>query len=480
MSKQKYWRIDIFPFCICFFFFTLYTTLSIVRHLHYGSFGFDLGIADQIVWLYSRFKAPITTIQFYTFTSLLTDHLEFIYILLAPFYWLYNSVITLLIIQAFFVSFSGIPIYLLAKRKNIDHWVSNSLLFSYLLFFGIQNAIWFDVHSLAFGASLLAWFIYFLDKGNAKWTLLTLVLTFLCKEDMALLTLLIGLIYFFYGNKKIASYIISISVIYLFVVFAVYFPYFTHDGYRYAGKSGIFSDLKLSYLYDSANKINILFYSISWFGFLPILSPIFLIPAFGDISHYFIFGHLVSGAQVIFGHYQVALAPLLVLPTIVVIGRSKILNNKYLVLYICILAIVFQYTLHLPLSYLTKSWFWQTPSSVKNINNIIRYIPENESVVSQNNITAHLSHRNDIFTLWPSKKTFPHVTLCGKTVCNWFRWAGKPNYLVVDTGENWDIRHLLSNRDDYINGLNNLEVSGIIRKYHQEGNATLYKILKQP
>jgi len=105
---------------ICLLFFAAYTTLALIKHAHYLS-GYDLAIADQVVWKYSQLKAPITTIQSYTFTSLLTDHVEIIYLFLAPFYWLYNNPATLLVLQALFVSFSGLPVYLLAKQKKATH-----------------------------------------------------------------------------------------------------------------------------------------------------------------------------------------------------------------------------------------------------------------------------------------------------------------------------------------------------------------------
>jgi len=392
-------------FGICFIFFLAYTTLSAVRHMHYGSFGFDLGLTDQVIWKYSQFKTSITTIHYYPFTSLLTDHVELIYILLAPFYWIYNNVLTLLLLQSLVISLSGIPIYLLARKKGVQKWLSYSLLFSYLMFYGIQNALWSDVHSLVFGASFLAWFIYFLDCNDTLWTFITFFLTVICKEDMALLTLLISFVYFIDYRTKTAIYLVGFSLLYLFAIFYIYFPHFTRDGYRYMSNKRSFTNLKLSYYYDTSDKRNVIFYSFAWFGFLSLLAPLFLLPAFGDLSHYFLFGDLAR-AHGLFEQYRITLAPLLALATIIAISKYKWLNSKYLAVYVLALVLIFQYTLHLPVSYLTKGWFWHEPTSVNNINKIIKFIPVNASIVSQNNITPHISHRDEIFTLWPDKKTF--------------------------------------------------------------------------
>jgi len=467
-------------FFLCLLFFLAYSTLSVVRHNHFGSFGFDLGISDQIVWKYSQFQLPITTVQSYPFTSIFTDHIEFIYVLLSPFYWIFNSPLTLLLLQTFMVSFSGIPIYLLAKKRNINQFVSIALLFSYLMFYGIQNALWFDVHSLSFGAAFLAWFIYFLDIKAKLWTILLFILAIICKEDIAFLTGIISLVYFIKRKDKISLILIVGSGLYLFSIFYIYFPYFTQDGYRYQSEGGLFSNLKFSYFYDNADKKNTIFYSFAWFGFLPLLVPFYLLPALADLTHYFVFANFLEAAQGLFMHYRVTLAPLLIFPTIMAINKFKILNNKYVALYLVLFAAFFQYYFHLPLSYLTKQWFWREPATAKDINAIISLIPPDASVVSQNNITPHIAHRHEIFTLWPEKRDFKYNSPCMKPTCNWLRWAGNPSYLVVDTALDWDIRHLLANREDYIDGLDNLEKAGAVKKYKQNGSATLYRVIKSP
>jgi hypothetical protein len=140
-----------------------------------------------------------------------------------------------------------------------------------------------------------------------------------------------------------------------------------------------------------------------------------------------------------------------------------------------------QYSLHLPLSYLSKQWFWYESPSVKTINSVItNFIPQNATIVSQNNITPHLSERKSIYTLFPNTKDFIKNSPCGQKTCNWFRWAGEPEYLIIDTSKDWDIRHMLANRGDYINGLKNLEKTGVVKIYKQEGTTILYKVLKNP
>src|SRR5258705_11091053 len=104
---------------ICLVFTLLYLVLEIIRFENFGAFGFDLGLTDQIFWKYSHFQAPITTIHYFPFTSLLSDHFELIFAPLSIFYWIWESPKMLLFIQTFFVCFSGIPIFLMAKKANL-------------------------------------------------------------------------------------------------------------------------------------------------------------------------------------------------------------------------------------------------------------------------------------------------------------------------------------------------------------------------
>ena len=290
MSSVK----KLLPYLICAIFFIAYSTLSIVKHNHYQSYGFDLGITDQIVWEYSKFEPPITTVHYYPYTSILTDHVEFIYAPLSLFYWIWNDPRMLLLLQAATICFAGVPLYLLALNKKIKPLIAYALLLSYLTFYGLQNAIWYDVHSEVFGASFLAWFIYFLDKKNKYLSLTFFLLTILSKENMALLTLLVSGVYFLKRRSKQDLLYILFSILYLFIIFEIYFPYFTKMGYEYASTNGLLGSIDLRDFFNTASKQEVFLVSLGWFGFLPLLSPLSLIPFFGDLFIYFVIGNNIK------------------------------------------------------------------------------------------------------------------------------------------------------------------------------------------
>lgn len=468
-----------FAFLICFIFFIAYLVLGLVKHFHFLS-GYDLAVINQSVWQYSHFAFPNSTVHAYAFTPVFWDHIEFILLILSPFYWIHPNSETLILLQSLLFSFSGIPVYLLARKYKINKLLSLSLLFSYFTFFGVQNALWSDVHSLVFGASFLAFFIYFLDKNNKWLAILFFFFAITSKEDIALLTFLISFVYLIINKRKINFLLMVVSVIYLSGIFFIYFPHFV-GGYRFANENGLLSDVNLFNFFNTPEKRQVIFYTLNSFGFLPLLNPLFLIPYLGDLAHYFILGNnTVTSAQSIFLHYRVTDSILLVWPLILVIGKFKKLNNKYLSIYILFFACFTTYILHAPLTYLSKSWFWTKPSGVENIKMAINAIPKDAYIVTQVNISPHVSNRGLIVTMWGDGKDFSENSPCGEKNCKWFKWAGDPKYLIVDTSPEWNIINLLANREDFISGLNNMEKDGTIEKYKEFGTAKIYHVRKKP
>ena len=486
MSSRKYAvvqkkLITLLPYVICFFFFVAYSTLSIVRHSNYSSFGYDLGINDQVVWRYSTFQSPVSTIDPFPEKIKFYAHVELVYMLVAPFYWIWSSRKMLILVRTAWFCFSAIALYKLAREKGVNQWVSVALVVSYLGFYGVQNAMWADVHSSEFAAGFLMWLLYFMEAKKKVASYIFFFLAITARENIAFLTFLTSFVLFLKERAKIMLYFMGISLLYLFFIFFIFFPHILHVPYLYQNSGGIFSNLNPLSLVDSYENREVIWYTLLSFGFLPLLSPLYLLPVLGNLIVYFVFASELTGAQGLFGHYRISMVPFLAWAAIYAVVKYKNLNTWKTALYLIFFTLLVQYVLHLPLSYLSKDWFWNKPSAVNNINEVKQtYLPRNASVVAQNNIIPHISHRDKIYTLYPEKKKFASQSPCGRSECNWFRWHGHPEFLFVDISSAWDIRHLFANRDEYIDGLHNLEKAGIIKNYKQRGSTILYKVVRNP
>ena len=469
------------PYLLVVLFCLAFTVLVFVRHDHYQSFGYDLGINAQTVWKYSQFELPFSTIDPTPDKPKLAEHVELVYALIAPFYWIWDSRRMLLLVRNIWFCFSAIAVYKLARKKKLNFWIATALTVGYLGFYGVQNAIWADLHSASFAAAFLTWFIYFLETKRKKISFVFFLLAITAKENIGLLTFLISLVYFWKEKSKLLLFYMAASVAYVAFIFAVFFPYIMHVTYLYQNSGGLFSNLNPLSFFDTQEKREVIWYSLLSFGFLPLLSPWYLLPAIGDLATYFVIANELPGAQGLYQQYRITLTPILLWATIITLSKWKFFNNKKIALYLVVCTLVVQYILHLPLSYLSKSWFWTEPSGVANINYMKDFVlPTNISVVAQNNIVPHISNRDRLYSLYPEKKIFTTNSPCGKKECNWFHWYGHPQFLFVDTSPEWDIRHLLANRDDFIDGLKNLEKAKIIAVYRRIGTTTLYAININP
>lgn len=471
----------VLPYCIILSFFVAYSILSIVRHTNYHSFGYDLGINDQVVWKYSQLQIPINTIHPFPTQTKFVSHIELIYFLLTPFYWIWSTRKMLLLVEIGFFCFSAIPAYLLAKQMKLPYVICVALLICYLGFYGVQHALWFNVHSISFGAGFLMWFIYLSEKRNYRWSILFFLLAIFSKENVALLTFAISCVFFWRKKEKKFLTFAAISILYLSFVFFVYFPIIVDKTYLYANSNGLLSNVNPLSMIDTQEKREVIWYALLSFGFLPLLSPLVLVPVLMDLAMYFVVASELPGAQGLYMHYRITLSPLLFWAAVVTLQKYHVLQKKIIAVYLLFCLAFIQYILHLPLSYLCKEWFWKEPASVKTITIIgEKYLSSNVSLVAQNNIVPHVNHRDEIYTLYPEKKNFVDSSPCGKKTCDWFRWFGNPKFLFVDTSSEWDARHLLINRENFIAGLQNLEKKRVISKYIISGTTILYIINKNP
>lgn len=126
------------------FFAIAYLLLGVIKHNNFLS-GYDLSIIDQAIWKYSQFKNPITTTHEFYDTPIYIDHLELIFILIAPLYWIFDSVLVLIVLQVVAVIGSGLAIFLICKKYKISKFASYSITISFLSFleFNFQFGLMF-------------------------------------------------------------------------------------------------------------------------------------------------------------------------------------------------------------------------------------------------------------------------------------------------------------------------------------------------
>ncbi len=168
-----------------------YSLYAIWEHNHFLT-DFDLAIADQAVWNYSLFQEPTITSIPPEAVNMLGDHFSPILAALAPLYWIWEDPRMLLIAQGVLIAASIVPVFLFA-RERLGRLGAYLLCGGYALFWGVQAAVGFQFHELAFAPLLIALCVLFADRREWTAFFVSLAALLLVKENMSVLTVFIGL-----------------------------------------------------------------------------------------------------------------------------------------------------------------------------------------------------------------------------------------------------------------------------------------------
>lgn len=454
-----------------------YSTLSIVRHNHFQSGGFDLGIYDQAAWQYAHFQWPYNTIKD---RFILGDHLTLTLPLLAPLFWLWEDVRMLFIFQAFWVSFSTLAIYKLAKIRKLSDVTGFCLAVVYSLFYGIQYLVYFDFHPVAIGVGLLAWIAYFLESGKTRWMIAAVVALLLTQENMGLALASLGFIYLFRKkHRSVAIAFIICGVGYSLLASKVVAS-FSPVGFQYWPRISPNPVIILQQFFDSEEKRQVWWYTLATFSFLPLFSPGAMLAVFFDLAQYFVTGPEFSRMWSPFMHHRATLGVFLalgVLDTLVLLKRRRIAPQRAAVVLLGI-ALVLQYLWHLPLNKLVKAVYWKEEQWMRDNRAFFATVPPGAALATQQNFVPHLSHRNQIYLVWPRMHDFDEKP-CGQTSCWWLDFDKRAEYLVVDTRPDQWLTQILETNEHWQEAIGNMEKMGRIKLEKSEGSAKLFRIVIQ-
>nr|WP_262412663.1 DUF2079 domain-containing protein [Streptomyces acidipaludis] len=152
----------------------------------------DLGIFEQAVKSYAHLHAPVADLKGPGF-DVLGDHFSPVTALIAPFYRVFPTPLTLLVAQALLFALAVVPVTRVAQRF-LGRGRGLAVGAAYGLSWGVQRAVDFDFHEVAFAVPLLAFSLESVLRGRwaaALWWAVPLVLV---KEDLGATAAMIGLL----------------------------------------------------------------------------------------------------------------------------------------------------------------------------------------------------------------------------------------------------------------------------------------------
>ena len=413
------------------FFSLIYSLYSVIRHLRFETFIFDLGVYDQMIWLASRGKPLFSTILQ---THVFGDHFTPTLILLAPLYWFWDNVLILLIFQAFFCAFGVFPIYYLSLKKTKDYWLSFTISFCYVAFFGVQNAIAFDFHPIVLATTLFAWVLWFYEEK--KWPLfwISIVLILGLQENFSAFLSAYGLfIIFQFRDFKKGLFLFLGCACLFFLLISVIIPYFNSGQFIYApthlNNLGLLEIVKM--FFYPYSKIQVMFVTLLSFAFLPLLTPAILIIFFEEFLQRFV-GTPISTRWNLGFQYNIILAPVLALGAIISIEKYLLKQKRLVIAGLLLSFVVIQITTSPSLNDLVSKEFYNLDKN-KNSRVLLPLIPPDAGVAAANNLGPQLTHRENIIFLTNCLDD-PSIWKIDMRRC----YNMKPDYLVADLNPQGD------------------------------------------
>lgn len=270
--------------------------LAVVLHKYYS---FSIGQAHDFAFrhhaIYNTLMGntlrtdifPWLTFKNWNF---LGDHFSPFIFFYVPWYYFFKQGDCLLVAQSFIISLAAVPIFLIAKEKLKNDWLSLIISVSYLMY-PIVIQLYFHEMRIEFNAlPLLLFAFYYIQKRKLFLTVMFLILAGLCKEEVFIAVAMIGAYMFLCtrGFKyRLTGLLIAIIGVLVFILLMEYIlPTIsgsTHCRYnQIGGKNKIINILlcnktviqneilKPDFLRRKAFFINY-FKSL---GFLPLLSPV--------------------------------------------------------------------------------------------------------------------------------------------------------------------------------------------------------------
>jgi len=421
---------------------TVFSYYTILKHFTFQSFAWDLGIFQQALYTTAFYgRLLYYTVENYVNPtgSFFAIHFSPILFILLPIFAIYPRPETLLVLQSLFLALGALPLYLIAQEVLKKRIISITVVIVYLLYPALQGGNWFDFHTEAFVPVMVLSLFYFFIKERLIPFIVFLVLTLSIGEYAPLIVfilftnILLVRVYHRHSNdflgKKLRFSIIAMTVSSAWFFFAHYikslFPLNPDfEKFLLATKhwevlgidenSNPYFSVPLRIITDPLATFRALYfdYHLKFFYLILLLGPLLFYPLH---SRYF----LSTLAILLFfltsnfkPYYMIGSQyPLTVIPTIF-IAFIYALRDRYINIVKTLVVVSLLFSLSTspisPLSsvYVKASSFLWYPASDLSVNDrvialheMLRLIPPNSSILTQNYIFPHIANRIEAFVI---------------------------------------------------------------------------------
>ena len=391
-----------------------FTVLRLCQHYSFRTSAYDLSLFDYA--LYYTVRGRMLWSPFLPVSNLLSDHFSPALLLLTPLYWLHDGPIGLLVVQTVAVVASGVPLYLAATQLLESHVLAALLTAAYFgnrylfrgLVYDFHPEMWLPVFFL-FGL----WLIEL--RRRRAWGTAVLLLAMLVKEDVPIYVAMVGGYCLLRREIRTGAWLLAGSAAYGVFVGLVGFPALFRPPPPFALSAWTAHGDSLpaivgSFVSHPARALHVfvapaLAGLLATFGFLPLLSPLTLLPALPAV---FVNLSADSGGQRAFHvYYAAASLPFLAWGTVRALAWIRRAGRRGPAI-VAALALVLAVVNH---DYARSP---AGPARARAGHAVLAEIPTGASVAAASPLVPHLPKRECVFVVG-------------------MNWHGEPvEYVVLD------------------------------------------------
>ncbi len=184
----------------------------------------DYGVYTNTIWNLSRFNG----FDFLIDHNYLKTHLSFSLILLVPFFWVFDSPLTLIFLQWSFMIFGALFILKLAKETNVHYTLSFPVALTFIAYPFMQSIMLSEFHGVSLYLILIPWLIYSLETRK-RIAILPFVMILGLREDAGFMLPLIFIYYAIRDKWKGGFVFAAFAVIYSCLAVFLIYPLITGE-----------------------------------------------------------------------------------------------------------------------------------------------------------------------------------------------------------------------------------------------------------
>lgn len=459
----------------CLLFMIYWISYQVYRYRDFGGSFWDLGQETYNMYLHLHYSNILYGLQFLSFSN----HIEPFKLLILPIFALYQSPVTLLVLQDLALALAAIVAYFIGKDIIHNKYVGFALALAFLLSAGVRGIVYFDLHIEAFIPLFYLLCFYFYMKNRSGYFLLSFILM-LSTIDTSLFAaapFLAGMLLYelFYGRGKNEKEslqhkkrlrLIAISIV-ISLIFLLFYEYtittllmMYQKGYYQSLPQSIRVVNFLNIQSSAAINPGAVSYMPSFLIFFALWGFLILFLGFGITSFKNIFltivllsgwifeifvVHNLNFGKLFTHYYAYTIGGAVVASAIgfILISRRKenshgiktaglmhFLANLTIVISIIISALLFFGIANYPITVLNPL-NWHSFANYSQIDTALNSIPRNSTVLAQPSMAAQL-YKVLYLELPPDDIVYGFNPTGFNTNINISTFYAKPTYVVVD------------------------------------------------